>query len=107
MFPRPLLISPLATVFSQRTLPSFRSRQKRCRSLLLSGEVRKIESPHTAGVAPLKLGRSAFHLIDAAVTSPNRPFSGEVPLNAGPRHCGQFSADATRVKASVARARRE
>jgi hypothetical protein len=81
--------------------------QKRSRFLFGSGEDTKIESPQTAGVAPLMPGSGVFHwmpLVSFHVSG--RFFSGEEPLKAGPRHCGQFSArakSAVQAKAATAR----
>src|SRR4029079_13769493 len=90
MLPRPFSMFPVAICFCQRTLPSFRSMQKRSRFLFGSGDDTKIESPQTAGVAPLMPGSGVFHftpLVSFHVSG--RSFSGEDPLNAGPRQCAQ------------------
>ncbi len=93
MFPLPFCRLPVATCFCQRTLPSLRSMQKSNSSLFASGLDTKIESPQTAGVAPLIPGSGVDHLRPAsALQVEGSPFSGEDPLKAGPRHCAQFSA---------------
>ena len=87
------MLPPSTSFFSQRTLPSLRSTQSRQRFLSASGLETKIESPQTAGVAPLAPGSGHFHFIPLSrLQSLGSPVSGEVPLKAGPRHCGQFSA---------------
>src|SRR5258708_39333746 len=58
-----------------------------------------MRSPHTAGVPPLGPGSGADHLTDSLVHFSGRPVSGEEPLNAGPRHCGQFSPWAAKARA--------
>ena len=102
---RPLVWSPVASCFCQRTLPSFRSRQSRSRFLFASGLETKIVSPQTHGVEPLKPG-SGIAPLDAGGRAPfgSESLSRRVdPLNAGPRQCGQFSACAVRARAETAR----
>src|SRR5260221_616737 len=102
MLPLPLVMSPVLICFCQRTFPVFRSRQNRSRFFSASGLETKMESPHTAGVAPLGPGRGAAHLTVSLVQVVGNPISVEVPLKAGPRHCGQFSAWASEVARTAA-----
>ena len=55
---------------------------------------RKIVSPQMIGVEPLRPGIASFHaMFSVGLHLTGRPFSALTPFIAGPRHCGQFSAD--------------
>ena len=47
--------------------------------------------PQIAGVAPLGPGSGVAHFTLSRDQLAGSPVSGEEPLNAGPRHCAQFS----------------
>src|SRR5262245_31703489 len=57
------------------------------------------------GVDPLQPGISSFQVMFSSVVHfIGRFFSSLTPLSAGPRHCGQFSAETTLSEAIVERA---
>src|SRR6185295_9762770 len=59
-----------------------------------SATLRKIRSRQMIGVEPLHPGIATFHATFSSVVHlTGRFFSLLTPLSAGPRHCGQFSAD--------------
>src|SRR3954452_6165248 len=71
-------------------------------SELPSATFRKIESPHTMGVAPLHSGSGSFQaMFDVAVHVSGRPVSVLTPFNCGPRHCGQLSAERVLVSSAA------
>src|SRR5436309_10887006 len=81
------------------TAPRLRSMHQRnrlspSRCFRSSATLRNTRSPQTMGVEPDQAGRSSvqvmFSVFDHRI---GRSFSPVVPLSAGPRHCGQFSAD--------------
>ena len=56
--------------------------------------LRKIVSPQMIGVDPLRPGIASFHaMFSVGLHLSGSPFSVLTPFIAGPRHCGQFSAD--------------
>src|SRR6478672_8583953 len=90
----PLFRSPVATCFCQRTLPVLRSTQISDKFFSASGLVTKTVSFQIAGVAWLAPGIGTVHFTFSVVLHVSgRFFSVVEPLSAGPRHCGQFSAD--------------
>jgi hypothetical protein len=55
---------------------------------------KKMVSFQMMGVEPLRPGIGTFHaMFSSGDHFKGRPFSELMPFNAGPRHCGQFSAD--------------
>ena len=53
-----------------------------------------MRSPQMIGVEPLRPGIASFHaMFSVGLHLSGRPFSALTPFIAGPRHCGQFSAD--------------
>src|SRR5688572_18463939 len=105
---RPLVMSPTPSCFCQRTLPSFRSRQRSKRSLFASGLETKIESPETIGVAPENPGSGAVHRTPSvALTVSGKFVSDDDPLKAGPRQCGQSAASTSTHKMTATTKRRD
>src|ERR1700677_1829798 len=93
MLLRPLVRSPSATIFCQRTLPFFASRHNSARFFSASGLETKTESPQTTGVAPLGPGMGVTQATPFVLLQfSGRPVSVVEPLNAGPRQWPQFSA---------------
>src|SRR5438552_1405352 len=63
--------------------------QMTARFLASLGVVTKMISPQTIGVDPARAGRGARHVwLSAEIVAGSLPGSA-VPLNDGPRHCGQ------------------
>src|SRR5262245_934405 len=59
------------------------------------GEGMKIRSPQIAGVEPLHDGSLTFHFtFSLSDHLEGSPVEADVPLSAGPRHCGQLSSAA-------------
>src|SRR5215510_8962815 len=57
------------------------------------------------GVEPLQADISSFHVTSSSVVHlTGRFFSSLMPLSAGPRHCGQLSAETMFSEAAVERA---
>src|SRR4051812_12873750 len=107
-FPFPFtMLPPSTTVFCQRTFPVARSMHSSSRFFSASGDETKIESPQIAGVAPLKPGSGVVHFTFSRDQVCGSPFSGDEPLKAGPRHCGQFSACTETASAKSAQRDRE
>src|SRR5262247_2857242 len=70
-----------------------------------SDALRKMRSPQMIGVEPLQAGISSFHATFSSVVHlTGRFFSSLTPLSAGPRHCGQLSAETMFSEAAVERA---
>src|SRR5215813_15324604 len=70
-----------------------------------SDALRKMLSPQMIGVEPLQAGISSFHAtFSSTVHMIGRFFSLLTPLSAGPRHCGQLSAETMFSAATVDRA---
>src|SRR6266508_367695 len=70
-----------------------------------SDALRKMLSPQMIGVEPLQAGISNFHVtFSSTVHLTGRFFSLLMPLSAGPRHCGQLSAETMFSAATVDRA---
>ena len=62
-----------------------------------SATLRKMWSPQTIGVEPDQAGSASFQaMFSFADHFSGRFFSPLSPFSDGPRHCGQFSADARR-----------
>ena len=102
LFPRPFAKSPPAMFRFQSTFPSARERHMSHWSLLASGLITKTRSPWMIGVAPEMPGISTDHFTPSVgLNFSGNPFSGEVPLKAGPRHWVQFSAWAETAKAQA------
>src|SRR5262245_1930943 len=86
----------------QSSLPSFRERQISHCSFCGSGLITNTRSPQIIGVAPEMPGRSAAHFTPSVgLNCVGKALAGAVPFNAGPRHCGQFSACSERVSAQA------
>src|SRR5688572_1093342 len=98
MFCLLILKLPGAIGFFQFTSPVVRLTDHTSTSPV-SGEVatlRKTVSFHTIGVAPLRLGIGIFHAMFSPLAVDHltgSPFSLDMPVSFGPRHCGQFSAE--------------
>src|SRR5258708_420571 len=101
MFCLLILKLPPPIGFFHSTLPFSRLRHHSSR-LSPSATFRMTRSPQIIGVAPLRLGigmrQVTFSVLDQAT---GRFFSPLVPSRLGPRHCGQFSAIASRAKEIV------
>src|SRR5262247_2117025 len=70
-----------------------------------SDALRKMRSPQMIGVEPLQAGISSFHVTFSSVVHlTGKFFSSLTPLSAGPRHCGQLSAETMFSAATVDRA---
>src|SRR5262245_59115922 len=70
-----------------------------------SDALRKMVSPQMIGVEPLQAGICSFHVtFSSTVHLTGRFFSLLTPLSAGPRHCGQLSAETMLNAATVDRA---
>src|SRR5262249_52192977 len=70
-----------------------------------SDALRKMVSPQMIGVEPLQAGICSFHVtFSSTVHLTGRFFSLLTPLSAGPRHCGQLSAETMFSAATVDRA---
>src|SRR5688500_8745514 len=68
--------------------------------------LRKTMSFQTIGVAPLRDGIASFHAMFSPVDVDHftgSPFSPLTPVNCGPRHCGQLSAESMATDAEVTR----
>ena len=67
-----------------------------------SWQVRKMRSPQTAGVDSPMPGSVNFQArLSLSLQCVGRSFSLLIPSSAGPRHWGQFSADAAPAAAST------
>src|SRR5215510_15772616 len=95
---------PLPSNFFQSTSPLVLSRHQRNR-LSPSATFRKIRSRQIIGVEPLQPGIATFQaMFSSVVHLTGRFFSALTPLSAGPRHCGQLSAETMFSEAAVERA---
>jgi hypothetical protein len=84
---------PEAMICRHFSLPSVPTHNSNKSPELFSTDVRKIRSPHTAGVAPPGPGNGNRHATFSVFDHFVGVFvSFEMPLFFGPRHCGQFSA---------------
>src|ERR1044072_4171935 len=87
--------------FFQSIAPLLRSIHQSCKSSP-SAVFRKMKSPQTIGVEPLKAGIASFQVRPAsALPFIGRFFSLLVPFKLGPRHCAQFSANDRLIDHSV------
>src|SRR5262249_51103196 len=84
----------------QSDLPVARSRHRTVRRFSASTAwVRKIRLPQTIGVELPPSGSAVFQMIFfESVHSVGRFLSGDTPFPSGPRHAGQFAANAREVK---------
>jgi hypothetical protein len=95
LLPRPFASAPPAIFCFHATLPVLRSTAMSHCLFSGSGLITKTSPPETIGVAPLMPGRSSDHFTPSVwLHFDGRFFSGEVPLNSGPRHCCQSPAKA-------------
>src|SRR5687767_5392617 len=103
MFCLRILTSPPPSGFFQSTSPFVLSTAQRKR-LPLSATFKKIWLRQTIGVEPLHPSIATFQATFSSVVHfTGRFFSLLTPLSAGPRHCGQFSAEALFSKKPIAR----
>src|SRR6185436_7477585 len=94
MFCLRILVLQLPSIFFQINSPFVLSTDQMKR-LSPSATFRKMRSSHMTGVAPVQLGIVSFQVtFSSALQRVGRFFSPLRPLRDGPRHCGQFSANA-------------
>src|SRR5688572_31837267 len=98
-----IFTSPPPSGFFHSTSPFVLPTAQRKR-LPLSATFRKIWFRQTIGVEPLNPGIASFQTTFSSVVHlTGRFFSLLTPLSAGPRHCGQFSAEAFLSSKPIAR----
>src|ERR1700687_3077106 len=98
MFCLRILTLPAPNCFFQTTSPLVLSTHHRYRSFL-SATLRKMRSRQMTGVEPLQLGMVSFQaMFSSVVQRKGRFFSLLTPLSVGPRHWGQFCAEAAVIE---------